>query len=66
MPHMLLMAALQLGYPIPHLILVEPNNLSPNPHYLFLHAFPISLSVASRTSARAHRNDVTISARHGS
>jgi hypothetical protein len=66
MPHMLLMAALQLGYPILFLILVETNNLSPNPRYLFLHALPISLSVASRTSARAHRNDVTISARQGS
>lgn len=65
-PHMLLMSALQLRHPVPFLILVVPNNLPPNPIYLFFHVLPNSCSAASRTSARARRNDVTICARQTS
>jgi hypothetical protein len=43
-PHMLLMSSLQLGHPVLFLILVEPDNPSPNPVCLFFHVLPNSWS----------------------
>jgi hypothetical protein len=41
---MLLMSSLQLGHPVLFLILVEPDNPSPNPVCLFFHVLPNSWS----------------------
>jgi hypothetical protein len=53
-PHMLLMAALQLRHPILPFVQMKSNNLPPNPNVLFFQVFPIRLSAASCTSERTN------------